>query len=96
MKSLIIVGTLILVAGCTSIQDPATGKQVGTCFGAPCLLRAAVGRPMTAADIGYKAPASAPAATLTHAEQAAATTAASVTVTTGKQSEQTTATAQNK
>lgn len=91
MKNLIIAGALVLVAGCTSIKDPATGKQVGTCYGAPCLLRAAVGHPMTAADIGYKAPASAPVATLTQAEQAAAT---SVPVTTGKQSEQTTATAQ--
>jgi len=39
--SIIAIGLFtVAVSGCTSVKDE-NGKTVGTCFGAPCLLRAA-------------------------------------------------------
>jgi len=66
----------VSVSGCASVKDE-NGKTVGTCFGAPCLLRAAIGAntvdtktglmkgQIPLFKIGGTAPASAPAETAT-------------------------------
>lgn len=52
---------LVLAAGlataCTTIKD-TDGKQVGTCFGAPCLLHAMIGDDVVAARKPVAAPVS--------------------------------------